>query len=1113
MAKSNRQRVDEALILVAEGFGTFAEDQLRAHWGDAWPAEVKATARSGKFAQHEGDLGDPDFVLWLGTTQWRPVFYKVLSEGDRAAISFLRQVRIDWAHNKSSFTVDETHRVVDMAHMLLSACGAVEQAAKLDEQRQEVLRLKFEEQTKRAAAQAAEGLAVEGEVGGLRPWRDVVEPHQDVASGAFQLAEFAADLREVHAGTARPEYGDPVEFFRRTYLTRGLRTLLTQTIRRMNGVGGDPVVDLMTTFGGGKTHSLLAVYHLAGRRKVNDLAGMADLAEDIGFEGMPSNVSRAVIVGNDFSPSSGALKSDGTQVNTVWGELAWQLGGRDAYNTLHGDDEARTAPGTTVLANLFRAHAPCIVLIDEWIAYARQLWNRDDLAGGSLDSHMTFAQSVTEAAKAVPNCLLVVSIPASDSVREMDAEHSHEIGGVGGVEALKRLRSVVHRTDSPWQPASADESFEIVRRRLFKDIAPDDLGHRDVTCRRFAEMYAKHPGDFPLEVRRPDFEQRMKAAYPIHPELFDRLYQDWSTLERFQRTRGVLRLMATAVHALWRANDRSPMILPSSVPLDDINVFEEITNHLDDNWKPVVDRDVAGPGSLPAAIDSRHTTLGRVQGAQRVARTIFLGSAPTANQRSDGAASAPNRGIEYLRITLGSAFPGDTPALFNDALRRLTEQAAFLNHEGSRYWLSTQQTVSDLARSKAQGYDVREIIDELATWVGKETDRGDFARVHRLPVGSGDVDDDQSAALVIFGADATHARNGESAAKAAALEFTRHRGTKARQHQNMLLFLAPDTSRLPDLLSGIRMHKAWRDVSDNRESYNLDHHNIRLAEDSLRSWTDTIAARIKETYIWMLVPRQDAKGPLEIDALKLNGRGTLAERATRKAGDNDLLITGFAAALLRMELDRVPLWRDSPHVSVAQVWEDFTRYPYLPRLRDSKVLLAAVVDGPQALNVEEDGFGYAEDFDAQTGRYRGLVLHKAAETARMAGLIVEYGAAKRQWDADKEGTTDGGGGGGTGGGSGGGDGGGNGGEGNGGGGTGVNTHTRFTAWKEIDPVRASRDAGKIADEVLSAFTDRGIPVRVTVEIEAELPRGFDEATRRTVTENANTLGFGHHEFE
>lgn len=664
--------------------------------------------------------------------------------------------------------------------------------------------------------------------------------------------------------------------------------------------------------------------------------------------------------------------------------------------------------------------------------------------------------------------------------------------------------------DSPWQPASADESFEIVRRRLFTSIATDDLVHRDVTCRRFAELYAKHPSEFPGDVRRLDYEKRIKDAYPIHPELFDRLYQDWSTLERFQRTRGVLRLMATVVHALWSRNDQSPLILPSSVPLDDVDVFEEITNQLDDNWKPVVEVDVAGASSLPAMLDRENTTLGRIQAAQRVSRAIFLGSAPDAHRRdSESGSHAPSRGIENLRITLGSAFPGDTPAVFGDALRRLSERARYLNSEGSRYWLSTQQTVSELARGKAEGYDETEILDDLAVWMRRETDRGEFARVHRFPAGSGDVDDEQSLALVVLGAEHTHARNSASPAMSAALAYCKQRGARARQHQNMLLFVAADANRLPDLLSAVRMHKAWDDVQANKESYNLDQHNIRLAATNLERWEDTIRSRAAEAYAWLLVPRQEPQQQLAIEALRINGGRSLAERATKKAVENDLLVTRYAASNLRMELDRVPLWRGGSHVSVSQLWEDISRYPYLPRLRSLQVLLAAIQDGPMQLNAEQDGFGYADSFDEDVGRYRGLVLHDTAEAATSAGLVVEYGVAQAQWaadkaaaaaathgDADEAGGADGGGDDGTGGTAG-----------------SASKLTRFTALKEIDAVRAGRDAGAIADEVISHFTDRGAKVTVVIEIEAVDPEGFDETVRRIVTENASTLGFDRHEFE
>jgi hypothetical protein len=210
-----------------------------------------------------------------------------------------------------------------------------------------------------------------------------------------------------------------------------------------------------------------------------------------------------------------------------------------------------------------------------------------------------------------------------------------------------------------------------------------------------------------------------------------------------------------------------------------------------------------------------------------------------------------------------------------------------------------------------------------------------------------------------------------------------------------------------------------------------------------------------------------------------------------------------------MAIDSVPLWRDGDHVTVAQVWDDFTRYPYLPRLRDSRVLLDAIVDGPQELNAEQDGFGYADTYDDERGRYRGLVLHKAAETAAVTGLIVRYDAAKRQWDDEQEAARrarEGG----DRAGEEAGDGAGHGGE-NGGGAT-TTKVIRFTAWKQLDPVRAGKEATVIADEVLAVFTDRRIPVKVTIEIEAEDADGFDEATRRNVTENAHTLGFDHHEF-
>jgi predicted AAA+ superfamily ATPase len=296
-----------------------------------------------------------------------------------------------------------------------------------------------------------------------------------VASGRYQQAEFAADLWQVHLGEGTDEYRKPAEFFRRTYLTESLKRLLVGGVLRLSGRGGDPVVQLQTNFGGGKTHSMLALYHLVSGTPAGDLAGVDAVLVAAGVKSLPQG-KRVVLVGNKISPGNPVTKADGTVVRTLWGELAWQLGeqaggakeARKAYARVAADDERATSPGD-VLRELFNAYGPCLVLIDEWVAYARQLHDQSDLPAGSFETQFTFAQALTEAAKAAKSCLLVISLPASDTGGSPHTQTEDvEVGGIRGREALDRLRNVVGRLESSWTPATAEEGFEIVRRRLFE---------------------------------------------------------------------------------------------------------------------------------------------------------------------------------------------------------------------------------------------------------------------------------------------------------------------------------------------------------------------------------------------------------------------------------------------------------------------------------------------------------------------------------------------------------------------------------------------------------------------------------------------------------------------
>jgi hypothetical protein len=322
---TNKERVGRALDLVAEGLGPWMTSQLNGKYGDRWSAEVGRTAGlTGRDATP--NESDPAYLFWVFDKQWHGLFKDRLSFEDKRAVSALWDARKEWAHGER-ISSERTERVLMDSEHILRSIGAVQQADKADEMRREFRRLMFEEDQKKLQRAQEKALSVQVDSTGLPAWRDVVEPHDDVARGTFELAQFAADLRQVHQGVAGPEYGDPVEFFGRTYLTRGLRFLLEQSIRRLTGAGGEPVVDLMTTFGGGKTHSLLAVFHAAAGVPADRLPGLRELLDGIGIAELPSKVNRAVLVGNDLS-ILGMPKPEGFTVNTMWGELAYQLGGR-----------------------------------------------------------------------------------------------------------------------------------------------------------------------------------------------------------------------------------------------------------------------------------------------------------------------------------------------------------------------------------------------------------------------------------------------------------------------------------------------------------------------------------------------------------------------------------------------------------------------------------------------------------------------------------------------------------------------------------------------------------------------------------------------------------------
>ena len=374
--------------------------------------------------------------------------------------------------------------------------------------------------------------------------------------------------------------------------------------------------------------------------------------------------------------------------------------------------------------------------------------------------------------------------------------------------------------------------------------------------------------------------------------------------------------------------------MPANVSIDDPPVQFELTRYLPDYWAPVIEKDVDGSNSLPFRIDGEVPNLGKVSACRRVARVIYLGSAPIAD--------AAHKGIEERQVKLGCVMPGESPSLFGDALRRLAGAATYLYQDGSRYWYSTQPTVTKLAEDRAEQLkrDHDKVVEELGSRLKSDFRRkGDFGRIHVLPYSGQDVPDDMDARLVVLSDEQHYTKGEESPAETVAQNILKFRGNSPRIYQNALVFLAPDKTKLQDLNDAIRKYLAWELILGDRNELDLSPYQVKQAETQKEAASKTVIARLPETYQWLLVPTQSSsEEPVELQATRLSGQDALAVRASKKLKSDEMLITDFAPSRLRMELDRVPLWRGD-HVSVRQVVEDFAKYLYLPRLADSSVLL------------------------------------------------------------------------------------------------------------------------------------------------------------------------------
>ncbi len=819
----------------------------------------------------------------------------------------------------------------------------------------------------------------------LTPWHQVSPPNHELTHGTFEVAEFAANLQRVYTGEASATGdGNPAAFFNQTYLTDGIRTLLFNALKRLTGNGGEPVIQTKTGFGGGKTHTLIALYHL-----VNSIDEFTQETTDSRFNRTRKEILSminesgwqpetavepkiAVLVGTALAPTEETVtKETGAPLNTLWGVMAYQLGGQAAYNLIEKAARRQdSAPLGNQLQLLFKHIGPCVILIDEILPYMR------NLPENILGANYSFIQALTESVQRTDNVLLVITLPDSRI----------EIGGEKGQRVLDTLEHYLGRIEAIWKPLELDEAFEVVRRRLFGNEI--DTAERDRTCEAFSKIYKRAKKDFPSGVHEQRYLQRMKACYPIHPEIFDRLHDDWSTLTGFQRTRGVLRLMAICIGRLYQRRDDAPLIMPASLPLDDGKLAAEFEKFLPAGKWGTVLAEADKDGSRVDLIDQEQPRFAKLGGAaRRIARTVFLGSCP----------SGAIKGIDEQQICLGAMQPGHQRSTYIEALNQMTGNLYYLYSEHNRYYFHTEENLNKVAVDRADELtddDINQQIQrEIQEAVGKRT-----AGVIVCPDEEETILDTQQLRLIILhpnNALPSRAAETDTATKTA-LNMLQHHGNTERINRNTLLFLAAKTDEIRTLRNSVRNAIAWKSITQGeRRIQKLTGERLKQAQAEIRKADEEIRRAIPKAYRWAIAPTQlepqrNQFAMLTTEVTHMLEDGDIVKNAFETFERKDAVIKYEEPELLNQLLKQY-VWNTEEHININDLWNMSTQFVYMRRLSNRAVLIDCIKRG-----IQKGTFGYATAFDQERQEYRDTYFAQNVPAVEMNGLILKPEIARQK---------------------------------------------------------------------------------------------------------------------
>lgn len=728
----------------------------------------------------------------------------------------------------------------------------------------------------------------------LKPWYTVVTPREDLRDGKpLDAAEFAVHLDKVRDGRAPKDYQDPKQFFDKTFLTRNILDLASQVVKRLNGVKTETsaVFNLATQFGGGKTHSLTLLYHLCkSGPESHEWTGVRQILTNSGQQGIPKG-DAAVFVGTEFDSLSGRGGDDGTPTRkTPWGEMAWQLGGNDAFALVAQHDEQGVSPGGDVLDKVI-PDSPCLILMDELMNYISR--NRKS---GLSDQFYNFLQNLTETVRGKDKCVLAVSIPASDM--EMNAQD---------VEDYNRITKLLDRLGKAMVMSAEAETSEIIRRRLFEwDLNAVGANGKVIldreatkTCSEYAQWCLDHKQQIPGWFSSDEAQKQFQDAYPFHPSVLSVFERKWRGIPKFQQTRGILRLLALWVSQAYKEGfsgaHRDAVITLGTAPLDDTTFrsacFEQLGER---NLETAITTDIAGSANAHAVRLDKEATdeIRKARLHRKVATSIFFESngGQTA-KKSDGGAAYRNASTPEIRLSVGD--PQIDIGNVETTLEGLVDACYYLTIYGNEYRFSLRENLNKRYADRRATIQPGAVKDRIKKEIQAVFSKSS-SKISPIFFPEKSIQISDRPALTIIVADYHQAiEDGNKANTEAFIEkMVRESGTSARTFKSAQIWAVADSARM--LRDEAMRLLAWEDIDAESGQLNYDEGQVKQLQDNIkRSQSDLKEAiwraykyiyllgkdnKLKQVDMGLVTSSQTSGGPVDAILGRLQGDGEVEKQ-------------------------------------------------------------------------------------------------------------------------------------------------------------------------------------------------------------------------------------------